>query len=66
MPRIEWIPVASATHARLLQREPGLPLVPIAAFSHPEGRRKASLPVDLSQVSARALDQRVRDELASA
>lgn len=42
MPRIEWFLVASATHARLLQREPGLPLVPIATFSHPEGRLKAS------------------------
>ncbi len=40
MPAVEWILVASAAHARLLQRERGLPMVQIAAFVHPEARLK--------------------------
>ena len=33
-----WILVANATEARLLQQEPGNPLVVLQAFHHPEGR----------------------------
>ena len=33
-----WILVANATEARLLQQEPGAPLVVLQAFHHPESR----------------------------
>ncbi len=42
MPAVEWFLVASAAHARLLQRERGLPMEQIAAFVHPEARLKSS------------------------
>ena len=38
----EWIMIANATRARLLQREPGCPLVVIDSFDHPQGRSKIS------------------------
>jgi protein required for attachment to host cells len=37
-----WILVANATEARLLQREPGTPLVVLQAFHHPEGRSSSA------------------------
>lgn len=42
MPAVEWFLVASAAHARLLQRERGLPLIQIESFVHPEARLKSS------------------------
>lgn len=42
MPAVEWFLVACAAHARVMQRERGLPMVQIAAFSHPQSRLKAS------------------------
>ncbi len=41
MAAVEWFLVACAAHARLLQRERGLPMVQIAAFVHPEARLKS-------------------------
>ena len=38
----EWILIANATRARLLQREPGCPLVAIDSFDHPQGRTRTS------------------------
>jgi protein required for attachment to host cells len=38
----EWILIANATRARLLQREAGCPLVVIDSFSHPASRLKTS------------------------
>jgi protein required for attachment to host cells len=38
----EWILIANATHARLLQREQGGSLVVIHSFEHPQGRTKTS------------------------
>jgi protein required for attachment to host cells len=38
----EWILIANATRARLLQREQGCPLVVIHSFDHPAGRSKTS------------------------
>lgn len=38
----EWILIANATRARLLQREQGCPLVVIHSFEHPQGRSKTS------------------------
>ena len=38
----EWILIANAAHARLLQREPGCPLVVIDSFDHPLSRSKTS------------------------
>ena len=42
MMKADWILVANATRARLLQREPGCPLVVIDSFDHPLGRSKTS------------------------
>ena len=42
MVKPEWILIANATRARLLQREPGCPLVVIDSFDHPLSRSKAS------------------------
>lgn len=42
MPAVEWFLVACAAHARVMQRERGLPMAQIAAFSHPEARLRAS------------------------
>lgn len=38
----DWILIANATNARLLQHEGDGPLVLAASFSHPEGRSKVS------------------------
>jgi protein required for attachment to host cells len=38
----EWILIANATRARLLQREHGSPLVVVQSFEHPQGRAKTS------------------------
>lgn len=38
----DWILIANATQARLLQQEGDGPIVLIASFSHPEGRSKVS------------------------
>ena len=38
----EWILTANAARARLLQREPGCPLVVIDSFDHPLSRSKTS------------------------
>ncbi|MDR3453755.1 MAG: host attachment protein [Rhodoferax sp.] len=38
----DWILVANATHARLLQRERGSPMVVLKNFEHPQGRTKVS------------------------
>ena len=38
----EWILIANATRARLLQREPGCPLVVVDSFDHPQSRSKIS------------------------
>jgi protein required for attachment to host cells len=37
-----WILIANAAHARLLQQEPGCAMVVIEAFHHPESRLKTS------------------------
>lgn len=37
-----WILVANATEARLLQQEPGTPLVVVQAFHHPASRVRTS------------------------
>jgi len=37
-----WILVANATEARLLQQEPGTPLVVVQAFHHPASRIRTS------------------------
>ena len=38
----EWILIANATRARLLQRQRGEPMVVLESFVHPEGRLKIS------------------------
>lgn len=38
----DWILIANATRARLLQKEAGCPMVVIESFSHPESRMKTS------------------------
>lgn len=38
----DWILIANATHARLLQRQQGQPLVVLKSFAHPAGRSKIS------------------------
>jgi protein required for attachment to host cells len=38
----EWILIANATHARLLERESGRPMVVLKGFEHPQGRSKVS------------------------
>jgi len=38
----DWILVANASEARLLQRQPGHPLALLQAFHHPESRRHSS------------------------
>ena len=38
----DWILIANATQARLLQKERGGPLVVLKSFSHPQSRSKAS------------------------
>jgi protein required for attachment to host cells len=38
----EWILVANASQARLLQREPGCPLVVLQSFHHPASREHSS------------------------
>lgn len=38
----EWILIANATRARLLQRDQGCPLVVINSFEHPQSRSKTS------------------------
>ena len=40
--KAEWILIANATRARLLQKEQGSPLVVIQSFEHPQGRAKTS------------------------
>ena len=42
----EWILIANATHARLLQREQASSIVVIQSFEHPQGRTKTSDLVD--------------------
>jgi protein required for attachment to host cells len=42
----DWIVVANATRARVLQRERGKRMTVIKVFSHPEGRSKVSDLVD--------------------
>lgn len=42
MPAVEWFLVACAAHARVMQRERGLPMELRASFSHPESRLRAS------------------------
>lgn len=37
-----WILIANATEARILQQEPGRPLVVLQAFHHPAGRARSS------------------------
>jgi protein required for attachment to host cells len=36
----DWIVIANATRARILQRERGVPMTVVKTFSHPEGRSK--------------------------
>ena len=38
----DWILIANATHARLLQHERGSPMVIIESFEHPQSRSKIS------------------------
>lgn len=38
----DWILVANASEARLLQREPGAPMVVVNAFHHPASRQRTS------------------------
>lgn len=38
----DWILIANATHARLLQHESGAPMVIVKSFAHPESRSKVS------------------------
>lgn len=38
----DWILIANASRARLLQREPGCPLVVIGSFDHPQSRSMSS------------------------
>lgn len=38
----DWTLIANATQARLLQKEPGCPMVVLHAFHHPDGRLKTS------------------------
>ncbi len=38
----DWILIANATHARLLQHEHGSPMVVLKSFEHPQGRTKVS------------------------
>lgn len=38
----DWILVANASQARLLQKEPGAPLVVLQAFHHPASRQHSS------------------------
>jgi protein required for attachment to host cells len=38
----DWILIANATRARLVQRELGCPLVVVHSFEHPQGRSKTS------------------------
>lgn len=38
----DWILVANASQARLLQKEPGSPLVVLQAFHHPASRQRSS------------------------
>lgn len=38
----DWILIANASRARLLQRDPGCPFVVVASFSHPRSRSKTS------------------------
>lgn len=42
----DWIVVANATRARVLQRERGAPISTVKTFSHPEGRSRVSDLVD--------------------
>ena len=66
----EWILIANATRARLLEREPGCPLVVIESFDHPLSRSKTSdladdrAGHDLTSVGLVELDQRVAHESA--
>lgn len=39
----DWILVANATHARLIQKEPGCPIVALHTFEHPSSRVRASV-----------------------
>lgn len=38
----DWIVIANASRARILQRERGAPMTVVKTFSHPEGRGKVS------------------------
>lgn len=38
----DWILIANASHARLLERRAGEPLALVRTFEHPNGRHKAS------------------------
>lgn len=38
-----WILIANASHARLLQQEPGAPMVVLAAFQHPASRQHSAV-----------------------
>lgn len=38
----QWILIANASHARLLQQEPGAPMVVLAAFEHPASRQHSA------------------------
>ena len=38
----DWIVIANATHARVLEHEPGAAMNVLASFNHPAGRRKTS------------------------
>jgi protein required for attachment to host cells len=40
--KLDWILIANATHARLLQHERGSPMVILESFEHPESRSKIS------------------------
>jgi len=42
----DWVVIANATRARILQRERGTPMTVVKAFSHPEGRSKVHDLVD--------------------
>jgi protein required for attachment to host cells len=42
----DWTLIANATRARLLQQDPGAPMVIVKSFSHPESRGKVSDRVD--------------------
>ncbi|MES2191417.1 MAG: host attachment protein [Pseudomonadota bacterium] len=37
----DWILIANASHARLLEHRPGKPLTLLQTFEHPQSRRKA-------------------------